>query len=82
MQGYDNWLWNQASYLDDYWYDFCPWSEPMLMKNDTYNCEICENSDCEHWAEYHGYKEEKERILDSDWVEFFNATCERYKNAR
>lgn len=22
------------------------------------------------------------RVVDPDWVEFFNATCERYKNAR
>ena len=34
MQGYDNWLWNQASYLDDYWYDFCPDSEPKLINDD------------------------------------------------
>ena len=82
MQGYDNWLWNQASYLDDYWYDFCPDSEPKLINDDYYNCTVCDNSDCEYWAEYHGYKEEKERILDPDWAVFFQATCERYRNAR
>ena len=56
MQGYDNWLWNQASYLDDYWYDFCPDSEPKLINDDYYNCTVCDNSDCEYWAEYNGYK--------------------------
>jgi hypothetical protein len=53
MQGYDNWLWNSASYWDDFWNDFCPNGEPILINDDYYNCEICENSDCEHWREYH-----------------------------
>lgn len=65
MQGFDSWLWNQASY----WDDFCPDSEPKEIKEDLYNCEICENCDCEFWAQYHGCAEEQ-RVLNPDIAEF------------
>lgn len=52
MQGYDNWLWNQASYLDDFWYNFCPEGEPELMKDGEFNCTVCDNNECEYWHEY------------------------------
>ena len=56
MSNYDNWLWNQASY----WDDFCPDSEPVVIKKEyfnddsdiTYNCHICENRECEYWSDY------------------------------
>ena len=59
--------------------------EPMLFYKEPgyYNCHECFNTDCGYWADYNYYEEEKEetreRILDPDWQEFFNATCERYR---
>ena len=45
----------------------------------VYNCHECFNTDCGYWSNYNHYKEKRERKLDADWVEFFNATCERYR---
>ena len=55
--------------------------EPMVVYRDPeyYNCNECFNTDCGYWSNYNHCEEKRERELDSDWVEFFNATCERYR---
>ena len=45
-----------------------------------YNCDDCDDRECEYWSEHNVEDvEDEERILDPDWTEFFNATCERYR---
>lgn len=56
MIDFDTWFWGLAEAADD----FCPDSEPKIIKKEyfndevdiTYNCHICENSDCEYWSCY------------------------------
>ena len=55
--------------------------EPMVFYKDQeiYNCNECFNTDCGYWSRYNYYEEKRKRILDPDWQDFFNATCERYR---
>lgn len=60
VQGYDNWLLRQA---DDYMNSFCD-GEPKIIRAEkayepdgysmeyTYNCDECDNEECEHWKEH------------------------------
>lgn len=67
----------------------------LLPRDERYNCHECTDESCEFWADYNlvddeemTYEEIKDyckknnidaKILDPDRVEFFNATCERYR---
>lgn len=50
----------------------------LLPRDERYNCHECTDESCEFWADYN-LEIEEYRTLDPDWVEFFNATCERYR---
>lgn len=53
----------------------------------VYNCHECFNTDCGYWSNYNHYDDEeiteqdieRLRVLNPDWAEFFQATCERYR---
>jgi hypothetical protein len=52
----------------------------VFYKNqEIYNCNECFNTDCGYWSSYNYYEEKRKRVLDPDWQDFFNATCERYR---
>jgi hypothetical protein len=55
--------------------------EPMIVYKDPeyYNCNECFNTDCGYWSNYNHIDEKRERVLNPDIAEFFNATCERYR---
>lgn len=69
VRGYDSWLLQQA---DNYMNSFCE-GEPKVISAEkeyepdgysmsyTYNCEDCDERDCEHWKDYH--EEEYEEYL-------------------
>jgi hypothetical protein len=62
VAGYDSWLLRQA---DEYMRD----CEPEIIRAEkayepdgysmeyTYNCECCDNTECEHYKEYNNYEE-------------------------
>lgn len=67
----------------------------VIPYGETYNCHECTDRSCEHWGDYNLVDDEemtyeeikdfldkhniKAKVLDPDWAEFFNATCERYR---
>ena len=74
--------------------DNCGYCEPQVIgvhqeyegegeysESAIYNCENCDDRECEYWSEHNveDVEDEEERILDPDWAEFFEATCERYR---
>ena len=48
MSDYDSWLLSQA---DEYWE---PCEPTYYKKYDIYNCNECDNTECEHWLEHNG----------------------------
>lgn len=74
LKGYDSWLYQQAdSYMESFcdgepkvigaYQEFEGYDENGRMETSTsytYNCEDCEEKDCEHWKDFHEVEESED----------------------